>query len=113
MNNRKSVFAIAAAAAVSALALQAPIAGAADNKSASGQQGVPGVEMNLGKNANDGGLPGVEMNVGRDGDQNNIDTRTLGAGPDKSGTDMTMRSSDMNNSGDSGKAKRPLRRDRG
>lgn len=50
--------------------------------------GVPGVEMNVGSNAKDGGVPGVEMNVGANGDQNNInassspsDTSTLGAGP--------------------------------
>lgn len=44
------------------------------------QRGVPGVEMNVGKNASDRGVPGVEMNVGRDGDQKNINTGTLGAG---------------------------------
>lgn len=85
--------------AFSALALQAPIAGA--QSSTDSQKGVPGVEMNVGKNASDRGLPGVEANVGRDGDQNNVDigrngdqknlsTRSLGAGPDTS-RDATAR----------------------
>lgn len=94
MNKRNSTLSIAAVLAASVLALQAPIAGA---QSSSGQQGVPGVEVNVGDNASDRGLPGVEMNVGRDGDQNNVDigrngdqnnvdTRALGAGADTTGT---------------------------
>jgi hypothetical protein len=43
--------------------------------------GVPGVEVNVGDNArNDGGLPGVETNIGADGDQRNLGTNTMGAG---------------------------------
>ena len=94
MTKRTSSFALAAVLAASGLALQAY---AADN-SQSSDKGVPGVEMNAGKNASDKGVPGVEMNVGRDGDQKNIDTSkssnstsTLGAGADTSGSSSTMR----------------------
>lgn len=117
MNMRSTSVSIATVLAASVLALQAPIAGAADNTAATGantatsqsarnQQGVPGVELNVGDNASDRGLPGVEMNVGRDGDQNNIDTRELGAGADRGmtgGTDIDDQSS-MN---------LPMRADRG
>ncbi len=108
MNMRNTGLSLAAVLAASVLALQAPIAGAADNTatSQSGDQGVPGVELNVGDNASDRGLPGVEMNVGRDGDQNNIDTRELGAGADRGtagGTDMDDQDS-MN---------LPMRADRG
>ena len=81
---RTSLFSIAAVVAASAFALHAPIASAADN-----QKGVPGVDVDVGKNASDKGVPGVEMNVGKDGDQKNINkdgtrknTRALGAGSD-------------------------------
>lgn len=97
---------IAAAVAASLLALQAPIAGAADNDTKASQSGVPGVEVNVGDNASDRGLPGVEMNVGRDGDQKNVDTGTLGAGPDTS----TNGSSQTN---DEASLDRPMRADRG
>lgn len=84
MNKRNTTLSVAAVFAASVLALQAPIAGAQDNSASSSQQGVPGVEMNVGDNASDRGLPGVEMNAGAQGDQNNIDTNvdtsTLGAG---------------------------------
>lgn len=93
MNKHTTIFSIAAVIAASGLALQAPLAGAADDSArAADAQGVPGVEMNVGNNASDRGLPGVEANVGAQGDQNNaigapgdqdnIDTRTLGAGAD-------------------------------
>ena len=93
MSTRNSTFSIAAILAASVLALQAPVA----NAQTTDQRGVPGVEANVGKNASDRGLPGVEMNVGRDGDQNNVDigrngdqrnlgTRSLGAGPNTTGT---------------------------
>lgn len=82
MNKRNTTLSIAAVFAASVLALQAPIAGAQSTsaESNSSQQGVPGVEMNVGENASDRGLPGVEMNAGAQGDQNNVDTSTLGAG---------------------------------
>lgn len=94
MNNRTKFLSIAAALGASALALQMPMATAADYSASSGtnttaqasdtNNGVPGVDLDVGKNASDRGLPGVELNAGRDGDQQNIgnDTRTLGAGPD-------------------------------
>jgi hypothetical protein len=51
------------------------------SEAAANANGVPGVELNVGKNAaNDGGVPGVEMNAGANGDQQNVDTSTLGAG---------------------------------
>lgn len=101
MNKRTSTLSIAAVFAASVLALQAPIAGAAgDTASSSAQQGVPGVEMNVGENASDRGLPGVEMNVGAQGDQSNIDTRTLGAG--SADTTMGSESSDTSTLGASG-----------
>jgi hypothetical protein len=79
MTKLHSALSIAAAVAASVFALHAPVASAAAN-------GVPGVETNVGKNANDGGVPGVEMNVGRDGDQKNVDrtttTREMGAAGD-------------------------------
>lgn len=87
---RTSLLSIAAVVA-SAFALHAPIASAADNaaQSTDTKKGVPGVDVDVGKNASDKGLPGVEMNVGKDGDQKNInkdqtkkDTRTLGANSD-------------------------------
>lgn len=80
----KTTTSVSAAAVIAAagFAFLAPTAGAADDKDA--QSGVPGVELNAGSNASDKGLPGVEMNVGRDGDQNNMNTSTLGAGPDTS-----------------------------
>lgn len=101
--NKHSTLSIAAIVAASAFALHSQVAGAADDskQSSSGQQGVPGVELNVGDNASDRGLPGVEMNVGRDGDQKNIDTQTLGAGSDRTTTN-----------GDQ-KAIRPMRKDRG
>ena len=58
----KRTLSFAALAAASSLALHAFAAG------------VPGVDVDVGKNAIDKGLPGVEMNVGKDGDQKNIDT---------------------------------------
>jgi hypothetical protein len=79
---------VAAVIAAAGFALQAPVAGAAGEKDA--HSGVPGVEMNVGSNASDKGLPGVEMNIGRDGDQNNVDTSTLGAGPDTSESGRPM-----------------------
>jgi hypothetical protein len=99
MNKRTSTLSIAAVFAASVLALQSPIAGAAGDQSAS-QQGVPGVEMNVGESASDRGLPGVEMNIGAQGDQSNIDTRTLGAGP--ADTTMGSESSDTSTLGASG-----------
>ena len=115
MNKRTTTsLSIAAVLAASALVLQAPVASAQGNAASSGsttaqassdQNGVPGVEMNVGNNASDRGLPGVEMNIGKDGDQPNInsstDTRTLGAGSDLSGS----------TSGDS-QTMRPARADR-
>jgi hypothetical protein len=65
MNMRKPFLSLAAVAAASLLAVHAPVATAA---------GVPGVEANVGKNANDGGVPGVELNIGKDGDQKNVNT---------------------------------------
>ncbi|MBC5782620.1 hypothetical protein H8N03_06660 [Ramlibacter sp. USB13] len=111
MNKRNVSLSVAAVLAASVMALQSPLATAAGNtassdtstsqsQSASNQNGVPGVEMNVGSNASDRGLPGVEMNIGRDGDQKNIDTRTLGAGSDDSTVGSDMQSS------------RPLRVDR-
>ncbi|HEX7888951.1 MAG TPA: hypothetical protein VF522_06275 [Ramlibacter sp.] len=95
MNKRTTALSIAAILAASSVAVYAQsYSGSSDPK------GVPGVEMNVGKNANDGGLPGVEMNVGRDGDQKNIDTKTSGAGTDKT----TM---------DGKSTMRPMRKDRG
>lgn len=58
----KRTLSMAALVAASSLALHAFAAG------------VPGVDVDVGKNASDKGLPGVEMNVGKDGDQKNIDT---------------------------------------
>lgn len=108
MTKRTTVFSAAAVLAASVLALQAPLAGAADNDKAAQSSGVPGVEMNVGNNASDRGVPGVEMNVGRDGDQNNINsTRTLGAGADTGTADQQ---SGMN--ADSS-LERPARADRG
>ncbi len=116
MNKRNSTLSIAAVLAASVLALQAPIAGAADNtaSSADNGRGVPGVEVDVGRNASDRGLPGVEMNIGRDGDQNNVDigrngdqrnvdTSTLGAGADTSG---------MSGSSTDGSTSLPMRADR-
>ena len=91
MSKSASTLSIAAVLAASALALHAPMANAADYggkssaaTSAETQRGVPGVDVDVGKNASDKGLPGVEMNVGKDGDQKNLDsdTNTLGAGAD-------------------------------
>jgi len=87
---RTSILSIAAIVAASTLALHAPLAAAADKAAAdkAGQtaetkRGVPGVDVDVGKNASDRGLPGVEMNVGKDGDQKNLDgTNKLGAGAD-------------------------------
>lgn len=106
MNKRNSALSVAAVVAASVFALHSQVAGAAGetDKSASGQQGVPGVELNVGDNASDRGLPGVEMNVGRDGDQKNIDTQTLGAGSDQ--TTMGTNGSDKSSI-------RPMRKDRG
>ena len=59
MNKRTSTLSIAAVFAASVLALQSPMAGAAGDQSAS-QQGVPGVEMNVGESASDRGLPGED-----------------------------------------------------
>jgi hypothetical protein len=60
------------------------------------------MNVDVGINASDRGLPGVEMNVGRDGDQPNIgtDTQTLGAG------------ADMNSQDDGSQTTRPMRADR-
>ena len=90
MNKRTSSLSIAAVLAASALALHAPGAAAADYgtkstaQSAETQRGVPGVDVDVGKNASDKGMPGVEMNVGKDGDQKNVntDTNKLGASSD-------------------------------
>ena len=108
MNKRTTTFSVAAVLAASVLALQAPVAGAADNDKAAQSSGVPGVEMNVGNNASDRGVPGVEMNVGRDGDQNNInsDTRTLGAGADQGTADQSNMNADTS-------LDRPARADRG
>jgi hypothetical protein len=87
MTQIRPTLSIAAVLAASVLALQAPVAGAADNTAA--DKGVPGVEANVGQNASDRGVPGVEMNIGRDGDQKNVgrttDTRELGASGDTQG----------------------------
>lgn len=102
MNKRTSTLSIAAVFAASVLALQSPLAGAQGNASdASAQQGVPGVEMNVGQNASDRGLPGVEMNVGAQGDQKNVDTGTLGAGPN-TGTAMESEDSTLSPRADRG-----------
>lgn len=68
---RTSAFSIAALVAASAMAFHAPGAFA---QTAETQRGVPGVDVDVGKNASDKGLPGVEMNIGKDGDQKNMDT---------------------------------------
>ena len=103
MSKCTSTLSIAAVLAASALVLQAPVASAADYDSKSSaapsaetQAGVPGVDVDVGKNASDKGLPGVEMNAGKDGDQQNLNTETnkLGA------------SSDMNSDGTKHKAAR-------
>jgi len=83
---RSNLLSIAAVVAASAFALHAPVASAADTSTkAETQKGVPGVDVDVGKNASDKGLPGVEMNIGKDGNQKNVkkDTHTLGAGSDK------------------------------
>jgi hypothetical protein len=87
MQKRHSCLSVAAVLAASVLAFQAPQAFAADSAGTTAsnghdQPGVPGAELNVGKNASDHGVPGVEMNIGRDGDQKNVDTRKLGAGAD-------------------------------
>ena len=85
----------ALAVAVSAFAVQAQAQGT-DTK-AERDRGVPGVNVDVGKNASDKGLPGVEANIGKDGDQKNVDvnrtrngvnvdTRASGA---SAGTDTT------------------------
>ena len=104
MNKRTTTLSVAAILAGSVLVLQAPIAGAQDNNTQAGQQGVPGVEMNVGESASDRGVPGVEMNVGRDGDQDNLDTNTMGAGADTSGTATLDSDSSLD---------RPMQADRG
>lgn len=108
MNKRNTTLSVAAVLAASVLALQAPVAGAADNDKSAQSSGVPGVEMNVGNNASDRGVPGVEMNVGRDGDQKNIDsnTRTLGAGADQGTADRNNMNADTS-------LDRPARADRG
>lgn len=106
MNKRNTALSIAAVLAASTLAVHAQNYGngSTGTQSSSGQQGVPGVELNAGDNASDRGLPGVEMNVGRDGDQKNIDTQTLGAGSDQ--TTLGTNGSDKSTI-------RPMRKDRG
>lgn len=112
MNKRNTTFSIAAVLAASAFVLQAPVASAAGDTTATGtsqsvdgQPGVPGVELNVGNNASDRGLPGVEMNIGPQGDQDNLDTtRTLGAGADTRGS--------LGTDGD-GSTMRPMQADRG
>lgn len=115
MTKRHSNLSLAAVFAASVLAWQVPQAIAAGDNASAGQQGVPGVEVNVGNDASDRGLPGVEMNVGRQGDQDNMDTRTLGAGTDAgSSTDMrtgTAGSADLSANGDASTS-RPLRTDR-
>ena len=98
---RTSILSIAAVVAASAFALQAPVASAADNSASGTQKGVPGVDVDVGKNASDKGVPGVEMNVGKDGDQKNVgkdktstDTSTLGAGSDKAADTKDAKPSD-------------------
>jgi hypothetical protein len=123
MNKRHSTLSIAAVLAASAFALQAGAAGdtSASGSAAGSQQGVPGVELNVGNDASDRGLPGVEMNIGRQGDQRNLDTRAMGAGADTgaSSGQASPGSSDTLGAGsgtqmDSGGATtRPLRADRG
>ena len=81
MKKQLSILSIAAILSAPVLAQQAPTSSTTPSTAQSAdQKGVPGVEMNVGRNASDRGVPGVEMNVGRDGDQKNIDTTTLGAG---------------------------------
>jgi hypothetical protein len=109
---RHPFLSIAAVLAASTLAWQAQSIAAGNTASTTGaaqdQQGLPGVELDVGSNASDRGLPGVEMNIGRDGDQNNVDTRTLGAGADMGSA--TGNSADMNQGPST---VRPLRSDRG
>ncbi|HYE40105.1 MAG TPA: hypothetical protein VEB23_09255 [Ramlibacter sp.] len=114
MNKRNTTLSIAAVFAASVLALQSPIAGAAGDTSASAdstttsaqasdsQPGIAGTEVNVGQNASDSGLPGVEMNVGAQGDQNNVDTSTLGAGPDSGTADAQSEDSMLNPRADRG-----------
>lgn len=81
-----------------AIAAAGGFAYAQSDAQSANNNGVPGVELNVGSNAkNDGGLPGVEMNAGAGGDQKNIDTSTLGAGPaDTSSGDLTQPQVDRN-----------------
>src|SRR5688572_615156 len=114
---KRSSLSIAAVLAASALALQAPIAGAQSTDA----RGVPGVEANVGNNASDRGVPGVEMNVGRQGDQNNVNSRALGAGADTGttagantgGTGSTMGARAGAGVNTDGTTSRPMRADRG
>lgn len=105
MNKRNTALSIAAVLAASTLAVHAQNygGGSSDTNAQTNntQQGVPGVEMNVGNDASNRGLPGVEMNVGAEGDQKNIDTQTLGAG------------SDQGTTADNQSTMRPLRKDRG
>ena len=89
MNKRVTSLSIAAMLAASAFAVQAQGNTYSSNnnntaQSAETQRGVPGVDVDIGKNASNSGLPGVEMNAGAQGDQKNMntDTKTLGAGSD-------------------------------
>lgn len=82
MKKQLSILSIAAILSAPVLAQQAPSSSTTPStaQSAETQRGVPGVDVDVGKNASDRGVPGVEMNAGRDGDQKNINTGTLGAG---------------------------------
>lgn len=69
----------ALAVAISALSIQAQ----AQTSAAERDRGVPGVNVDVGKNASDKGLPGVEANVGKDGDQKNLDVNVGNARNDR------------------------------
>ena len=65
MKKQLSILSIAAILSAPVLAQQAPSSTTTPSTAQSSDQR---------------GVPGVEMNVGRDGDQKNVDTSTLGAG---------------------------------
>lgn len=80
----------ALAIAISGLAMQAQAQTSSGSTRSTTDRGVPGVNVDVGRNASNRGLPGVEANIGKDGDQKNVDvnrtrngvrvdTRTSGA----------------------------------